>query len=176
MGVNMVGFAIEDEEAITNASKDEIVRRYYQTSKDYLLGKVLENVLEKSKSLMQQAHVSLSDRKCVSPALKRAEETGVPCLSIELKNGDIVTGKRSDLLAATSAALLNALKNLAEIPDEVTLLHRNIIKPIQDLKVIELHNANPKIHGDEILVALAIQANSNKDANKAFSHLQELSG
>lgn len=176
MGVNMVGFAIDNDKAACEASKAEIIRRYYQTSKDYLLGKVEENVLNKSKSLLQQAHVSLSDRKCVSPALKKAEQTGVPCLSIELKTGVIVTGKRSDLLAATSAALLNALKELSNIPDEITLLHRNVIKPIQDLKVIELHNANPKIHGEEILIALAIQANSNKEAKFAFSHLQDLEG
>ena len=176
MGVNMVGYAIIDDKIACEASKQEIVRRYYQTAKDYLLGKVELNVLEKSKKLLQDAHTTTSSRKCVAPALKRAEETGVPCLSIQLPNGRIVVGKRSDLLAATSAALLNALKEISGIPDDVMLLQRSVIKPIQDLKVIELHNANPKIHGEEILIALAIQANSNKDAKLAFSHLQDLEG
>jgi len=176
MGVNMVGFAIANDKLVQEASKKEIIRRYYQTNKDYFIGKVEDNVLEKSKLLMQQAHLSISDRKCVGPAMKKADDTGSPTVSIELKDGYIVVGKRSDLLTATSAALLNALKYLSGIPDEVLLLQRKVIEPIKDLKVIELHNANPKIHAEEILIALAIQANSNKDAKEAFSHLRDLEG
>lgn len=176
MGVNKVGFAIENDEIVRKAAKDEIIRRYYGVEKDFLMGKVEIGVLEKAKMLMTQVGVSSLDRKCVAPCITKAEKTGCPTLSIELKNGKIVLGKRSDLLTATSAAILNALKELSGIPDEVMLLERNVITPIQELKVNRLHNVNPKIHAEEILIALAIQANFTKNAKKAMSNLKELSG
>lgn len=176
MGVNKVGFAIENDKKIAKAGRAEIIRRYYQTNKDFLLGKVEMPVLEKSKLLLKKAGTSINERKCVAPCLAKAEKTGCPCVSIELPNGRVVVGKRSDLLTATSACLLNALKVLSHIPDDVLLLSRNVITPIQALKVEDLHNANPKIHGEEILIALAIQANSNRNARKALSHLKDLEG
>jgi len=176
MGVNMVGFAISDDDAACNAAKEEIVRRYYQTAKDCLLGKYETNALDKAKLLMTQVNVSPASRSCVAVANAKADKTGCPALAIQLPNGKIVVGKRSDLLTASSAALLNALKELAGIPDDVLLIQRRVIKPIQDLKVIELHNANPKIHAEEILIALAIQANTNEDAKNALAHLQDLEG
>jgi len=176
MGVNTIASAIEDKEAIIQAGKDEILRRYYSTSKDYLLGKVESSALEKAQLLLKNNDIVIEDRKCVGPANAKADKTGSPCLSIELPDGKVIVGKRSDLLTATSAALLNALKELSGIPDDVLLLSREVIKPIQDLKVDRLHNANPKIHGEEILIALAIEATFNKKAKLALSHLGELEG
>lgn len=176
MGVNMVGFAISNEKVVEEACKKEVVRRYYSTSKDLLNGKVEIESIEKIKELMSKLNTSIEDRKCVKPALNKAEKTGMPSVAIELTNGKIITGKRSDLLTSTSAMLLNALKYLAGIPNNELLLQREVIIPIQELKVNDLHNVNPKIHGEEILIGLAIQATSNENAKKALSHLHELNG
>lgn len=176
MGVNMLGFAIEDEKAVAKACKAEIIRRYYKSEKECLLGKLEQEALDKSKALMEKIGVDVGDRKCVSRCLEKAKKTGVPSLSIELPDGRIITGKRTDLLTASSACLLNALKMLAGIPKDVLLIQRDIILPIQDLKVDILHNPNPKIHADEILIALSIQANTSENAKNALSHLSELAG
>jgi len=176
MGVNMVGFAIEDDNAVRKASYDEIVRRYCQAKKDYLLGKIDDSVLNNAENLLKECGLSLDLRKCIKPCLTKAEKTGCPCVSIELNDGSIVTGKRSDLLTATSAALLNAVKRLAGIDDKLLLLSPAIIEPIQVLKVNDLHNANPKIHGEEILIALAIEATKNEIAKRALDQLKNLDG
>lgn len=174
MGVNMIGFAIEDDEKIKQAARNEIIRRFYQTQKDFLLGKIEKPAMDKFELLLNKLSISLSERKCVKPCLVRAEKECSPCLSIELPNGEIVVGRRSDLLTATSAALLNALKKLAGLPNELLLISPEIIVPIQNLKLDYLHNANPKIHGEEILIALSIQAKTSEKAKQALEHIPDL--
>ena len=125
---------------------------------------------------MKKAGVSASDRSVVEPALKRAEETGAPAAAMELPDGRIVTGRTSDLLGACSALLLNALKTLAGISDEIHLISPVIIEPIQHLKVDHLGNRNPRLHTDEILIALSICAATNPTAELAMEQLNSLRG
>ena len=174
MGVNMVGFAIKDDEAVREASKQEIVRRYYETLKNDLLGTYSEAMVTKAKLLMNRVGVDITSRPVVDVALKKSEKANAPVVAIELHDGSIVTGKRSRLLSASSAAVINALKKLANIDDKILLLSRSVIEPVQTLKIECLKNQNPKIRLEEILVALAIQANTNPLAELAMSKLSEL--
>ena len=174
MGVNMAGFCISDDACAIQASKDEIIRRYYHSLVDWRLGLVSQIVSQKILLVMNQANVATSDRKVVAPALKKAEITNAPAVAIELNNGQIVTGKTSALLGASSAALLNALKICAHINDDVMLISPNIIEPIQNLKTEMLGNHNPRLHTDELLIALAISAQMNPSADKALKHLTDL--
>ncbi len=176
MGVNMAGFAIKDEDGAISASKREIVRRYYQTKKNIFLGRYKDETLEKSEMLMNEANVSPENRVSVAKCLQKADETGEPCVAIELMNHKIVTGKRSELLGACAAALFNALKVLGKIDDRIPLLSRSVINPIRDLKVGPLRNNNPRIHAEEALIALAIQADNNPVAAIAMKQLDKLRG
>ena len=173
----MVGNCIIDDEVCKQASKDEIVRRYFATLCDGSAGKNVENALEKIEMLMKLAEVSVDDRKCVSAAMEKSALTnGQPALAIELNDGKIVTGKTSKLLGASAAALLNAIKEVAGIDDSVTLIAPEIIEPIQNLKVDRLGNHNPRLHSDEVLVALAICAATNPEAKKAMDSMGKLKG
>ncbi|MBQ9266433.1 MAG: DUF1846 domain-containing protein [Bacilli bacterium] len=174
MGVNMVGFAIEDDEAVKNAAKQEVIRRFFNAKKDFLLGKIGEEAMTKIEMLMKRLDLSIEDRNCVSPAVKKAEKIGSPVVALELKDGTIITGKRSTLLTSSAAVLLNALKYLAGIDDKLLLISRNVIEPIQKLKLGALHNHSETIHAEEILIALAIQANTNPLAELCLSKLPEL--
>ena len=176
MGVNMVGYAIKDDEAVREASRQEIVRRYYESLKNNLLGAYSDEMVMKSQFLMQRVNVNIEDRPVIAKANTYSEKVKSPVLAIQLKDGTIVTGKRSELLSATSAALLNALKKMANIDDKIPLLSRGVIEPIQTLKTESLKNANPKIRAEEILIALAIQAITNPLAELALSKLKELDG
>lgn len=176
MGVNMVGYAIKDDDKVTEACKKEIVRRYYESLKNNLLGSYSDEMVTKSQLLMQRVGTSIDDRKVIAKANSYSEKVKAPVLAIELADGTIVTGKRSELLSATSAALLNALKKMANINDKIPLLSRGVIEPIQTLKVDTLKNANPKIRAEEILIALAIQAITNPLAELALSKLKDLDG
>ena len=176
MGVNMVGYAIKDDEAVREASKQEIVRRYYESLKNNLLGSYSDEMVTRSQLLMQRVGVDPNDRPVIAKANSYSEKVKVPVLAIQLKDGTIVTGKRSELLSATSAALLNALKKMADIDDKIPLLSRGVIEPIQTLKTESLKNINPKIRAEEILIALAIQAITNPLAELALSKLNELDG
>lgn len=176
MGVNMVGYAIKDDEMVKEAAKQEIVRRYYESMKNNLLGSYSDEMVTKSKLLMQRVGVDTSIRPVIKRANTYSEKVKAPVLAIELEDGTIVTGKRSELLSATSAALLNALKRMANIDDKIPLLSRGVIEPIQTLKVDALKNANPKIRAEEILIALAIQAITNPLAELALSKLKDLNG
>ena len=138
MGVNMVGNCIFDDEAVCQAARTEIVRRYYKALCDHRKGLLADDVIYKLELLMKQAGTSIADRTVVAAANRRAEETGDPAVAIELPDGTIVTGKTSALLGASSAMLLNALKKLAGIPKEVKLIEPEIIEPIQKLKVRNL--------------------------------------
>ena len=176
MGVNMVGFAIDDEEGVIKAAKDEIIRRYYIAKKDLLLEEIKEEAVLKCELLMKRLNLTSADRPCVKPAVDLADKKGCPVLSIQLKDGRIVTGRRSDLLTASAASLLNALKALAGIDDKMLLLSRSVIEPIQNLKLGALHNTSTKIHVEEILIALAIQANTNPMAEMCMSKIHDLEG
>ena len=174
MGVNMVGNCIFDDEAVCQAARTEIVRRYYKALCDHRKGMLADDVIYKLELLMKQAGTSIADRTVVAAANRRAEETGDPAVAIELPDGTIVTGKTSALLGASSAMLLNALKKLAGIAKEVKLIAPEIIEPIQKLKVGHLGNRNPRLHTDEVLIALSICAVNEPKAALALKQLEKL--
>ena len=176
MGVNMAGNCIIDDEAVRKASCQEIVRRYYAALCGQRKGTVSEDVVYKLELLMKKAEVSVHDRAVVSPALQKAALSGAPAAAMELLDGSIVTGKTSDLLGASSALLLNALKTLGNISDEIHLISPVIIEPIQELKVEHLGNRNPRLHTDEVLIALSICAATNPTAKLALEQLDKLRG
>ena len=176
MGVNMVGNCIVDDEAAKYASRQEILRRYYTALCDQKKGKASDNQILKLELLMKKAGVTAEERRVVQPALDRAEETGLPAAAIELPDGRIITGKTSDLLGACSAVLLNALKELAGLDDALHLIAPEVIGPIQHLKVDHLGNRNPRLHTDEVLIALSISAATNEEAEKAMEQLDKLWG
>ncbi len=176
MGVNMAGCGIIDDEITRKAAKQEIIRRYYNTLCQKRQGNADDEQLLKIELLMKQAEVTIEDRPVISAANVRAEATGEPAAAIELPDGRIITGKTSTLLGATSAMLLNALKALAEIDDDVQLISPATIGPIQDLKVKHLGNRNPRLHTDEVLIALSICAATDETAKRAMEQLQHLKG
>ena len=176
MGVNMVGNSIVDDEACREASRQEIIRRYYDALCDQKKGKSAEEAIRKLELLMKKAGVDMAGRKVVAPALSLAEQTGKPAAAMQLPDGRIVTGKTTKLLGAVSALLLNALKALGEIPDEMHLISPQAIDPIQHLKVDHLANRNPRLHTDETLIALSISAASNPLAEQAMEQLSKLRG
>jgi uncharacterized protein (UPF0371 family) len=176
MGVNMAGFCIVDDEACQQASKDEILRRYFAAQCSHTKGLSDGADAEKIKLLMNMVGVSAEDLPIRIAALKKAEETGEPAAAIELPDGRVITGKTSKLLGATSAMLLDALKALGGIDDEVRLLSPSIIEPVQDLKVNHLGNNNPRLHTDEVLLALSICAASDELAETAMQQLEKLRG
>jgi uncharacterized protein (UPF0371 family) len=175
MGVNMAGFCIYDDEAVCNAAKQEILRRHYKALCERRKGADNEAEVEKIGLLMQKLSITVNDdRKSVAAALKKAEETGAPSVAIELNDGRIVTGKTSSLLGASSAALLNALKMVAGIDDSIDVISPEIIEPIQVLKTKYLGNHNPRLHTDEVLVALSVSAANNEYARKAYEAISGL--
>ena len=176
MGVNMAGNCIVDDEAVCRASRQEIIRRYYEALCDQKRGKQVEDALRKLDLLMKKAGVSPADRRVVAPALKRAEETGAPAAAMELPDGTIVTGKTSALLGASSALLLNALKALGGMHSDLHLISPAALDPIQHLKVAHLGNRNPRLHTDETLIALSISAATNPMAECAMEQLDKLRG
>ena len=176
MGVNMAGNCIFDDEAVSEASRQEIVRRYYTALCGQRQGTISEEIIYKLELLMKKAGISIHDRKVVSPALQKAALTGAPAAAMELPDGSIVTGKTSDLLGASSALLLNALKRLGGISDDIHLISPVIIEPIQHLKVDHLGNRNPRLHTDEVLIALSICAATNPTAELAMEQLNKLRG
>ena len=176
MGVNMAGFGIIDDEVVREASKQEIIRRYYSALCQRRQGIADEEESFKIELLMKQAEISVDDRKVVSAAKVKAEATGEPAAAIELPDGRILTGKTSELLGASSAMLLNALKALAGLDDDKELIKATTLGPIQELKVKHLGNRNPRLHTDEVLIALSICASEDEDARKAMEQLQNLRG
>ena len=176
MGVNMVGNCIVDDDAARHASRQEIIRRYYGILCDQKQGKLPDEVTLKLELLMKKAGVDVSSRKVVAAALKKAEETGLPAAAMELPDGRIVTGKTSNLLGASAALLLNALKTISNMPDDLHLISPVAIDPIQHLKVEHLGNRNPRLHTDETLIALSISALTNPLAEQAMESLSKLRG
>ena len=177
MGVNMAGNCIFDDEAVRRAAECEIIRRYYAAlcnqRKD---GHRYDAEVNKIKLLMNQSGITVKDRKCIQSALDKAEATGAPAAAIELCDGRVVTGKTSSLLGASSAALINAIKAEAGIDDDVDIISHEILEPVQKLKVENLGNHNPRLHTDEVLVALAISAATSEVAKKAMDVLKNLKG
>ena len=176
MGVNMVGNCIVDDEAARAASRQEIIRRYYVALCELKQGKGTEETVRKLELLMKKAGVTAQERRVVAAALERAELTGNPAAAMELPDGQIVTGKTSDLLGASSALLLNALKKLGGMPDDLHLISPVALDPIQHLKVDHLGNRNPRLHTDETLIALSISAATNPMAEYAMEQLSKLRG
>ena len=174
MGVNMAGFAICNEEAAHEASKDEIIRRYLNTIVDLRNGKATQESVDKIALLMRQLNISVDDRKCVKAALNKRDESNTVSMALELADGFIVDAKTSALLTAPAALILNALKHLAGIKDDLPLLSLAIIEPISKMKTGNLGNHNPRLHADEVLVALAISAQTNPLAEIAMKKLDEL--
>ena len=176
MGVNMAGYAIVDDAVCCQASRDEIIRRYYQAKAGLVDGSKKEDEVFKLELLMKQAHITPQDRKVVSAALNRAEQTGAPAAAMELPDGRVITGKTGDLLGSSAALLLNALKELSGIDHDVHVLSPESIAPIQTLKTKYLGSKNPRLHTDEVLIALSATAAQSEDAQKALSCLPQLKG
>ena len=176
MGVNMAGNCIIDDEACKEAARHEIIRRYYKSTEALVRGTGREEEVYKIELLLKQAHVNIEDRKVVPAALKREEETGAPAAALELPDGHIVTGKTSELLGASSALLLNALKELAGIDHSKHVISPEALRPIQALKTEYLGSRNPRLHSDETLIALSISAADNEDAKLALQQIPKLKG
>lgn len=176
MGVNMAGNCISDDEACKEASRQEIIRRYYNARNGLLEGASQDDEVFKLELLMKQAGVTTEDRKVVAAALEKEEKTGAPAAALELPDGTIVTGKTSDLLGASAALLLNALKKLAGINHKKHVISPDAIGPIQKLKVEYLGSKNPRLHTDEVLIALSMSAATSETAQLALSQLPKLAG
>jgi uncharacterized protein (UPF0371 family) len=176
MGVNMAGFCIVDDEACKQASCDEVIRRYYAAQGDARAERVSKEVVGKVELLMRKLGLTVEDRKPVLPALQKAEKTNGPAVAIALPSGEIATGKTSKLLGASAAAILNALKQLGGIDDNVQLISPTVIEPVQTLKVNYMGAVNPRLHPNEVLMALAICAVENETARLALAQLDKLKG
>ena len=176
MGVNMVGNCIVDDGAVCEASRQEIIRRYYEALCAQRQGTGENEAVYKIGLLMNQEHIDVKERAVVPAALNVAKKTDAPAAALQLPDGRIVTGKTKELLGASSALLLNALKALAGIPDSAHLMSAAVIEPVQALKVNYLENRNPRLHMDEVLVALAICAASDERAARALECLPQLAG
>ena len=177
MGVNQAGNCIYDDQAVREAAGQEIVRRYYDALCDRRQGKGRDATVYKLELLMQQAGVSPDIRGVVKAANELEDATGEPVMAIELPNGEIVTGKTSELMGCSAAALLNALKKLGNLGGHgVHLIAQSAIEPIQTVKVKHLGSANPRLHSDEVLIALASSANSDPRAAQALDCLASLRG
>ncbi len=176
MGVNMAGNCIFDDEACQEASRQEIIRRYYKSMNALVSGTGKEDEVFKIELLLKQAHATLEERKVVPAAMETEARTGAPAAALELPNGKIVCGKTSDLLGASSALLLNALKELAGIDHEHHVISPDALRPIQELKTSYLGSKNPRLHSDETLIALSISAASNEEAGLALKQIVNLKG
>ncbi|MDO5525599.1 MAG: DUF1846 domain-containing protein [Prevotella sp.] len=176
MGVNMVGFCISDDQVCCEASKDEIIRRYYDATNKFANGADNESEVQKIQMLFNQAKISTATRKVTTVAKKRREETGTPCAAIELSDGTMITSKSSELLGPSAALLLNATKYLAGIDHNVKLIPQEMIEPIQKTKVEYLGGNNPRLHTDEVLVALSVLSQADDNCRKALEQLPALRG
>ena len=176
MGVNMAGNCIIDDAVVSEASRMEVIRRYYKYRNQMAQGENVESEIYKIKLLMKQAKISTDERKVTVAAKERAEKLGVPTAAIELEDGTIITSKTTELLGASSALLLNALKYLGGINEDLHLIAPNAFEPIQNLKTRYLGSKNPRLHSDEVLIALALSALEDENAKKAMEQLPKLSG
>ncbi len=176
MGVNMAGMCISDDDVVCKAACQEIIRRYYTAVCKVVNDEASEEEVYKIRLLMKQAKISTDDRRVTVAAKKRAEETGVPAAAIELSDGTIITSKTTDFLGASAALLLNVLKHLAGVDHNVKLISPEEIVPIQDLKVRFLHGKNPRLHTDEVLIALSLASRSDLKARESLEQIPKLRG
>ena len=176
MGVNMAGYCITDDDACCEASKQEIIRRYYTALNRLATNEADESEVYKLELLMRQAKILTEDRKVTTAAKNRALESGVPSAAIELQDGTIITSETSDLLGTSAALILNAIKHLAGIDHELHLIPASAIEPIQEMKVKYLKGKNPRLHTDEVLVALSMVSLHDEKARLAIEQLPKLQG
>ncbi len=176
MGVNMIGFCVSDEEICSNAAKEEIIRRYYSALCNLAVTGNNENEVNKISLIMKQAKLTTEYRKTTIAAKERRDLTGVATAAIELNDGQIITSRTSSLLGPSAALIVNATKYLAGIPHEVKLIPEEFIEPIQKTKVEYLHGHNPRLHTDEILVAMSLLSNKDENCRNALAQLPKLEG
>ena len=176
MGVNMAGYCIYDDEACREASQQEIIRRYYATLNSYVEGNATESEVNKIELLMHQENITTDDRKVTVAAKERAAKDKSISAAIELSDGTIITSQTSDLLGTSAALILNATKHLAGIDHKVKLIPKEMIEPIQQMKVTYLKGNNPRLHTDEVLVALAMLSKTDENCKKAINQLPNLAG
>ena len=176
MGVNMLGFCISDDQGCCEAAKNEIVRRYYTALNKLADGAFNDNEVNKIALLLKQEKLSTDYRKTTVAAKERAEKSGNPSSAIALQDGTIITAESSPLLGSSAALLINATKHLAGIDHETRLIPQSMIEPIQKTKVQYLHGNNPRLHTDEVLVALSVLSRQDDNCRKALSQLPELKG
>ena len=176
MGVNMVGFCISDDDVCCRASKDEIIRRYYTALNKLAVGDGNENEVNKIALLLKQAKIGPADRKPIAFARQRAEISGVPCSAIELSDGKIITSETGTLLGTSSALLLNALKYLAGIDHDIKLIPQALIEPVQHTKTHYLRSKNPRLHTDEVIIALSVLSTHDENCRRALECLPQLRG
>lgn len=176
MGVNMAGLAITDDDVVRDAAKMEIVRRYFQTSVEVKRTGVGQKSIEKLEMLMNQAGVTSSFSPARSAALLKEETTGAPAGAMVLPDGRVITGKTSDLLGAASSLLMNALKAVADVDDDLLVISNEAIEPICRLKTEQLASKNPRLHSDETLIALSISSATNPIAAQTIAHVDDLRG
>lgn len=174
MGVNLAGFCIVDDKAATDASKAEIIRRYYNTLVDFRMAKENFHTLEKIQMLMSQLEISADDRLVALAARDRAKSSGTDAFAIETEDGEIITGKKSDLLSAPAACILNVLKKLGKLDEEILLISPHIIEPVSDLKTKDLGGSETSLSVNEMLIALSISATTNPLTHMAIKQLGKL--
>ena len=176
MGVNMAGYCIVDDEVCSEAAKNEVIRRYFTSLCDLASAHGSDQEVNKISLLMKQAGIDPSLRKCIAAARERAEKSGVASAAVELEDGTIISAETSDLLGPCAALLLNATKELAGIPHALKLIPQNMIEPIQKTKVSYLHGHNPRLHTDEVLVAISMLSLFDENCKKALACLPLLKG
>ena len=176
MGVNMVGFCIDDDEVCCKASRDEIIRRYYDATNKFASGKDNGDEIQKIRLLFNQARINTDTRRVTVAAKERRDRCGNPCAAIELPDGTIITSETSELLGPSAALILNATKHLAGIDHNVKLIPQEMIEPIQKTKTEYLGGHNPRLHTDEVLVALAVLSQADERCRRALEKLPEFRG
>ena len=174
MGVNMAGYGICDDDAVRDAAKQEIIRRYFKARCDYKQGRGDMETVERIESLMNELELSTNDRQVVAPALAKAEKSGEHAVAIELPNGKIVTGRSGELLTASAAAVLNSVKEMAGIRDEMLLMSPVVLEPIIKMKTEILRSKQKVLNLNDVLLALSICAATNPVASLAVTELKKL--
>ena len=176
MGVNMIGYCLSDEDVCCDAARHEIIRRYYTALGQLAEGDCNDNEVNKIALVMKQAKITTDYRRCTVAAKERKEKSGVASAAIELEDGTLITAETSSLLGPSAALILNAIKYLADIDHQTKLLPQSMIQPIQKTKVTYLHGKNPRLHTDEVLVALSVLSPTDTNCRRALACLPQLKG
>ena len=176
MGVNMIGFCMSDEDVCCEAAKSEIIRRYYTALCKLAEGECNDNEVNKIALIMKRAGIVTEDRKTTVSARERKEKSGVPAAAIELEDGTLISAETSSLLGPSAALILNATKHLAGIDHNVKLIPESMIEPIQNTKVNYLHGHNPRLHTDEVLVAISMLSTKDENCRRALETLPKFKG